>query len=157
MKDNLRNIDSNNIIRLISDVVLYNIDKVRDFKENEIYYRNDVIYRNDAADGKYKLHVCKKESVTGVFNPDDWDIYTFRLERNSVILESEFKSPGDGTTVCPINQPLYDVDKDSLVIYHSVRGRLFRTRDWTLNSDRLTITLKFGLNTGELILFEVHK
>lgn len=159
VKENLEHIARTNIIRVISDIIIPNIDKVDNFSDKETYFKNDIVYMFDIMTGKHKLYLCKKESVgPGPFNESDWEAYVFKVEKNFVILESEYTANADGITTCPINQPLFDYEKDILNVYHSVRGRLVKGKHWNLTPDKQSISLKgFSMYKNESLLFEVIK
>jgi hypothetical protein len=159
VRDNLRQIGNGNIIRLISDVLLYNIDKIDNFSQKTMYYQDDIVYIYDSVNEKHNLYACKVNKTTpGAFNVNDWDAYVFRFDNKKIYLESEFSAVSDATSTCAINQPLFDYNKDTLVVYHSIRGRLMKGRDWDLSSDKLSVVLKnFTLYTNENLVFEVIK
>jgi hypothetical protein len=158
IKQSLKSIKSDNIVRVLSDIVLQNIDKITDFDPNETYYQNDVVYEKDDITGKHQLFICKKDKVTGVMNLSNWDVYNFRIQNSAILLESKFIAQTDGVTNCPISQPLFVPEKDGLSVFHSVRGRLERGSDWILNTNRTSIDLQgFSLYTGEKLIFEVIK
>jgi len=158
-KSNLREIKEGNIVRLISDVLLYNLDKIRDYDSSETYYRDDVVYKKDTVNNKHNLYICLYDGVTGPFDPSKWDAYTFGISGSSVVLESSYVATSDGETVCPINQPLFNPSKNHLNVYHSVAGRLKKNIDWILDADDPTkiILQSFPLYTGETLIFEIFK
>jgi hypothetical protein len=158
LRENLKEIKTDNIVRLLSDVVLQNIDKITDHDPLETYYQNDVVYKKDLTTGKHQLYVCRQDNVKGEINLAYWDVFTFRLQKSAIMLESEFVATVDGTTNCPINQALFDPTKDALTVFHSVRGRLESGIDWIFNVNRTTIDLQgFSLYAGEKLLYEVIK
>lgn len=159
VKDNLKQITSSSVIRLISDVLLHNIDKIDNFKPSRMYYKDDVMYMYDAAQDKHKLYICRRPTLTpGPFVATDWTDYTFRYENTKIVLESEFKATVDATSLCAINQPLFDYERDYLSVYHSLRGRLRQNIDWKLNANKTSITLQgFTLYKNESLLFEIVK
>jgi len=160
MKDQLNQLSKNNIVRLLTDILLNNIQNIYDFKPTQMYYRDDVVYRYDEIEKKHKLLVCNKNVLApGNFNPDDWDVYTVSSSGNSIILESEFVATVDNMTNCPINQPLFDAQKDTLIVYHSVWGRLLKSKHWTLGADGMSIDLdpNYTLMKNQSLTFEVIK
>lgn len=159
IKENLRHVTSGNIIRLICDFIIPNIDKIRNFSNKETYSRNDIVYMYDSSNNKHQLFICNKDMITpGTFNPIDWDIYTFKLQRSAILLESEYVANTDGITTVPINLPLFDADNDAIIVFHSVRGKLSKGTEWRLTSDGLSINLiGMSLYQNEKISFEVFK
>lgn len=159
VRDNLRQIDSPNIIRLLSDVILHNIDKITTFSTTDMYYKDDVVYIYDDTSGKHSLYICTEQVVQpGAFDATKWDEYKFNFRDKKIILESEYKATADGISKCPINQSLFDFQRDELQVFHSLRGRLRKGTDWALNADKVSIDLKgFTLYKNESLLFETTK
>jgi hypothetical protein len=159
VRNNLKEIASGNIVRLISDVLLHNIDKIENYKTNQMYYEDDVVYIYDATTDKHKLYRCKvNRSTVGAFNATQWEEYIFKFNDRAVTLESKFTATVDATSTCAINQPLFNYLKDTLNVYHSVRGRLAKGTDWNLSTDKQSIVLSgFTLYKNESLLFEVIK
>lgn len=159
LRDNLRQIDTTNIIHLISDVLLHNIDKIDNFRSDMMYYQDDIVYMFDESTGRHKLYRCTVNKIDpGAFNPTQWDEYVFRFDDRAIYLESTFTATSDNTFTCNINQPLYDYVKDTLNVYHSIRGRLRKGIDWELNTNKTAIILRnFSLFKNEFLIFEVIK
>jgi hypothetical protein len=159
VRDNLRQINTGNIVRLISDVLLWNIDKIDTYKTNQMYYKDDIVYMYDSVNDKHQLYQCKSNRTTpGSFNANDWDVYVFTFKDRAVLLESKFTATVDSTSTCAINQPLFDYTKDTIIVYHSLRGRLLKGTDWNFSTDKLSVVLSgFTLYKNESLLFEVYK
>lgn len=159
VKDNLGQIGTGNIIRLISDVLLHNIDKIDNFQTHMMYTQDDIVYVYDNVADKHLLYRCMVNRTTpGPMNATEWESYVFKFKDRAVYLESKFTATADGTSTCAINQPLFDYTTDTLVVYHSLRGRLMQGTDWTLSADKRSIVLKgFTLYKNESLLFETVK
>jgi len=159
VRDNLRQIGSGNIIRLISDVLLHNIDSIDTYRTDVMYYQDEVVYMYDSVNNKHLLYRCKVNKTTpGAFNANNWDPYVFKFKDRAVTLETTFTATTDGTSTCAINQPLFNYTTDTLNVYHSLRGRLRQGTDWNLSTDKLSVVLSgFTLYKNETLLFEVIK
>lgn len=159
IRENIQTITSGNVIRLITDFLIPNIDKIQNFNTLEKYFRNDIVYQYDSVNDKHNLYICNKD-LTGPGNmvSSDWDNYTFRLQKSSIILESDYTALIDGVTNIPINLPLFDPDNDKILVFHSVMGRMRSTIDWKLNANKTSIDLqKISLYKNETIMFEIIK
>lgn len=159
IKENLQNITEGNIIRLISDFLIPNLDKISNFSDKDIYFRNDIVYIYDDVLGKHQLFICNKDKTgPSTMVHDDWDKYTFRLQKSAILLESEYTALSDGVINIPINLPLFDPDNDKMIVFHTIRGRLSNGREWVLAPDKISINLKgFSLYKNETLYFEVIK
>jgi hypothetical protein len=159
MRDNLHQISSGNIVRLISDVLLHNIDKIDNYQEHQAYYQDDVVYIYSQPEDKHKLFRCLvNETIPGPFKATDWEEYVFRFDDRRVFLDSEFTATVDNTYTCSINQPLYDYLKDTLHVFHPIRGRLVQGKHWRLSDNKQAVILiDFSLYKNETLVFEVVK
>jgi hypothetical protein len=157
LKKSVQNMTQNNIVRLLVDIILRDLTNIRDFSEKETYYNGDIVYKFDIVENKHNLYKCKNDRVIGEFNINDWDIYEVSGSNiNTVILQSEFTSESDGITKCEINHDAFNPDLDFLIVFHSVRG-LLKPSLYTINDDKRTITLSFGLYKGESLFYLILK
>lgn len=60
-----------NIEKILSIAIFGGTDKITLFDPTATYMSGDIILVN--IDGKYSILKCKTDSVTGEFNPDNWD------------------------------------------------------------------------------------
>lgn len=158
LKDNLRHIGGNNIIRLMSDVMLKNLDEIDNHSDNRMYYKNDIVYMYDEIEEKHKMYICKKNILQpGAFNESDWNEYIFKFINQKIILEFQVTAPYDNYSVFHAD-PIFDPDFDTVVLYHSLLGRLFKGKDWNFVDDTKTsFRLARSMWKNENIIIEIMK
>jgi bifunctional N-acetylglucosamine-1-phosphate-uridyltransferase/glucosamine-1-phosphate-acetyltransferase GlmU-like protein len=98
----LNNIKSDNIIKLFSDLIFKDITKIRNYNENETYYKNDMIYMYDDTIKKHQIYYAKENNIKGVFDKNKWELFNIsnKIEFiQTIIEENEAKSDNDMNTI----------------------------------------------------------
>jgi hypothetical protein len=159
-KQSLSEMKTTNIVKLISEVILPNLDKITDYNQAETYYRDDTVYKVDATTGKQQLLICKQDIIPGgtVFDATDWDIYNFKSVGGATFFDDVVTVAADGATYSLVLPEIFDPSKDSVTLHHSVRGRLIRGTDWTFNANiARQIDIPFPVYANEKFVYEIIK
>lgn len=128
--NSLNNISDASIIKLLSDYIFPNIEKIKNFSTTQAYKKGDILYRYDEVNKKHKFFTLSKDIAPGeITNPDDSEICkpttpsggkaTIKANVFSIAVESnhqkEFLIP---STI------EFDPEVDGIMISHSVTGPL---------------------------------
>lgn len=157
---NFLKLPQDSITKLLTEVVLSNLDKAKNFSENETYNKGDIILYYSQSTGKHSLLTAKYDNIVGNFNTSQWDAFSVGSSSSSsssaVITESIYTASADDETTCPIGQ-IFDKDSNSLLVSHSVRG-LLNSSNYSINGVGTAINfINMVLYQGEKITFYVLK
>lgn len=124
------------IVRLLTDIVIKDLDNILEFSPDEYYYSGDLVHRFNTTTGKHEIYKCIvdnchgdnfgdqlfwKEYTMGTGSGEDsseWSINTV-IQDNVVIQEDR-----DGITIDVDTEDMFDPRKDSVVVFSSLLGIL---------------------------------
>lgn len=124
------------IVRLLTDIVIKDLDNILEFSPDEYYYSGDLVHRFNTTTGKHEIYKCIvdnchgdnfgdqlfwKEYTMGTGSGEDsseWSINTV-IQDNVVIQEDQ-----DNITIDVDVEDMFDPRKDSVVVFSSLLGIL---------------------------------
>lgn len=124
------------IVRLLTDIVIKDLDDILEFSPDEYYYSGDLVHRFNKTTNKHEIYKCIvdnchgdnfgdqlfwKEYTMGTGSGEDsseWSINTV-IQDNVVIEEDQ-----DGIIIDVDTEDMFDPRKDSVVVFSSLLGIL---------------------------------
>ncbi len=106
---------------------------------------------------KDRLFICKRNGVKGNFNPNDWTLYTVSAPSSQGLVNAKrYTASADNTSTINLGFDI-SLEKTTLLITHSVRGKLVESVDWEMQ-DRRTLRFKnFTLFEGEYVDIDFYE
>lgn len=150
--------DEDNLIKWMSNIIFGDINRIKVFNPDEMYYVDDIVYISGeytGEEGPY-FYLCNRHGVTGQYQSRDWRRFVLSQPDKRSFLESiRYTAPADSTSQVPITRNI-SLDKHELILTHSVKGRLKKGVDWSFK-DRNTINLTSSLFEGEWVDIDYYE
>lgn len=159
MKKIMSEYGTDNFLSLVADVLFNDVSEIREFKTHDMYYVHDIVLVPASISGEEKdrLFICKRNGVKGNFNPNDWTLYTVSApSAQGLVNAKRYTASADNTSTINLGFDI-SLEKTTLLIAHSVRGKLVESVDWEMQ-DRRTLSFKnFTLFEGEYIDIDFYE
>lgn len=158
IKSNIAKMSQNDLVSLLSDMILDNVAKLENFSPTKTYNLSDRVYFEEGA--THYAYECIKNGVTGPFDRKNWEplvevyrgptptFYALDLVEEVHVFTNE-------TVKKYTMKTNFDVENSSIAIYKGLM-RLVYGVDFEIDESK-TITFKSPMKVGERIIIEIRK
>ena len=80
IKSNIAKIPEDNLLRFLYDIILEDLNDIKEYKSGEVYIKGDRVYLQE--NSKHQIFQCSVDNSSTLFNYDEWDYILEVFERD---------------------------------------------------------------------------
>ena len=157
IKSNISKIPEDNLLRFLYDIILEDLNNIKEYKSGEVYIKGDRVYLQE--NGKHQIFQCSVDNSSSSFNYDEWDyilevferdidkLYNLKVKEEVYIIDESNKNS--------IYTNLNFNSSRSTVALYCGKHRYALDYDFTLNGDEIVFNKPF--NIGDRVILEVRE
>ena len=156
IKSNIGKMTQNELVSLLSDMILDNVTRIENYDRNKAYRITDRVYSEES--GTHCVYECIVNGATGSFDKTKWrplaEVYTGPAPIFYTIrIREEVVTPNTDMSTYTVKLD-YDEEQTSIAIYSGMK-RLIKDVDFTINGK--TITFNSSIKSGNRIIIELRE
>ena len=157
IKSNIAKIPEDNLLRFLYDVILEDLNSIKEYKSGEYYIKGDRVYLQE--NGKHQIFQCSVDNSSSSFNYDEWDyilevfekdidrLYNLKVKEEVHIIDESNKS------VLHTNLK-FNSSRSTVAVYCGKR-RYAVDYDFILNGNEFIFNTPF--NIGDRVILEIRE
>ena len=157
IQSNISQVPQDNLIKFLYDLVLQEVENVKNYQSGIKYYKGDKVYLQE--NGKHQIFQCIVDESSSVFINDEWtyimEIFEGEVEKYSNLKIKEEVHIIDENNKNKIQTSLEFESSQSTVALYCGKKRYAINHDFVINDNIITFTKPF--NIGDRVILEVRE
>ena len=157
IKSNIAKIPEDNLLRFLYDIILEDLNDIKEYKSGEVYIKGDRVYLQE--NSKHQIFQCSVDNSSTLFNYDEWDYILEVFERDidklyNLKVKEEVHIIDESTKSSIYTNLNFNSSRSTVALYCG-KHRYALDYDFTLNGNEIVFNKPF--NIGDRVILEVRE